>query len=151
MFTCRQEVAYLMSFPSSIPVRCHRISRWVSRDDSCLLRVFHLIRRFFFFFLIRCWNTEYGWKKGSSCRLICVHLLVVIGCVIWLMIVVSVCNIYPWSYCLKSVDWSVTFGNIEVTVGVDRVIFWFIFKSVYSGWWGTSTTMRFLNVNFGTG
>jgi len=22
-----------MSFPSSIPVRCHRISRWVSRDD----------------------------------------------------------------------------------------------------------------------
>lgn len=46
----------------------------------CLLRTLRLIRQIFFS-LIRRWNTEYGWKKGSSCRLICVHLLVLIGCV----------------------------------------------------------------------
>lgn len=34
-----------------------------------------------FYFLDSSLETEYGWKKGSICRLICVHLLVLIGCV----------------------------------------------------------------------
>jgi hypothetical protein len=86
--------------------------------NSCLLRTLHLTRQVFFS-LIRRWNTEYSWKKGSSCLLICVNLLVVYLC--YVTDVVSVCNICRFDLSCnieEYMDWSVVFGDIEVFVCV---------------------------------